>query len=142
MLPLTSIISLFLCGAIAALWVRSYRQVDYVLWKTSADQDSIGSAYGRVVFKCVRGFPVGKPGIKTTPAVASSWSTYFEQPLTENVLGFAWVKSASIGQYKGHNVYFRLATVPDWFLLSIFLAIPLGSAIKRSRRRRAMAEGA
>ena len=38
--------------------------------------------------------------------------------------------------YDGRNVYFRIATVPDWFLLLVCIAVPFLSALKRARRKK------
>ncbi|HET6249708.1 MAG TPA: hypothetical protein VFE47_18610 [Tepidisphaeraceae bacterium] len=145
-LPLFSALCLFFAGATLALWVRSYRNIDFVIWRSSSNESCIKSAYGRLIFHSLRGFPESERGVKTSPAVDRNWtayaSYYWSPAMAHNTLGFAWAKTESLGMLNGHDVYFRLGTIPDWFVFGIFLAMPIFIAIKHARRKPSVPERA
>jgi hypothetical protein len=128
--------SLVLCIATVALWVRSYRHSEAVRLESDAIWQELGSEAGTIYFVVV------KPPFAASLNLANGFSVrtdavgfpcrreqfmIFVDPddvFVERV-GFVWAWST----------YATVLTVPNWFLVGIFLLLPARWSLTYRRRR-------
>jgi hypothetical protein len=119
-----SVLSLLLCVATLALWVRSYWRLDYATYvRDGALWVSFESLWGQVQFKRLPAETIGASvprGFWRLSELAPKWR------LGSGVLWFHYFNSKGV----------RVVTIPHWFLALIFAILPALHlrALVRSRR--------
>jgi hypothetical protein len=138
-------LSLLLCGACVALWVRSYWVSDAVLWATSSAEYGAQSISG--TFALVESNLPERPGLwwdRYNSALTSPWET--GSPLSlPNRLGFGYrsriLPTANIGLWGGTSVVVppivlsRMVLFPLW-LPALLFALPPGRRLYHRLRPR------
>ena len=136
LLNLLTALSLLLCVAVVALWVRSYWVADTLSW-SGGMACRVGSHNGLLVWNVFR----PDPGYTKLPW----WQTYRGRDP-----GYAWDRlgrsawnrlgfGVAVGFTAGNNVI-RQVTVPHWLptgVLALSSWVALRSALRRRRRERA-----
>ena len=126
LLKLLTVLSLLLCVAVVALWVRSYRWSDQLLWWSPDAALAVYYEHGRVYLAAAwplsqskRGWErvardvTGQPGVWERDAGAFNYSV--------SLLGFGY---GNADRVDGIADRLRLVTVPYWFLCLAFAALP------------------
>ncbi len=149
-LPILSILCMIVCIALITFWMRSYQQIDSYVWNNPGNRYSIGSVFGRIAWTRMEmpqgpaGAPMKEPGrtgisgFGTVALAAEDWSSYIKSygsKLDDNFLGFAWTGSDPEDVGIPHKV--QLVSVPHWFLICLFLALPLFLVVQHARRQAA-----
>jgi hypothetical protein len=153
----SSVISLLLCLATVALWVRSYWFVDFVAWRSSSLQSGDVVYRHWVLSSCEGGACLyGERGIveSTFPQSSRQWhrwpvergthavgeyeraTRYFDMPTSAHPLGFQVAARSTAGRWP--RSFFTIA-LPFWFLSMLLGALPalsLASKLRQSRRIR------
>jgi hypothetical protein len=127
LLNVLTILSLLLCAAVVALWVRSYWRSDY--WslryhRTALRAQSIG---GTLMLVWVND--------RSDQGTKATWEVWPQSPL------FSW---RTLGEFYaetnvGSSDVSRVVSLPQWCVVGASLVLPLTVIV--SRRRRRLAEG-
>ena len=138
LLKLLTVLSLLLCVAVVALWVRSYRWSDQLLWWSPDAALAVYYDHGRVYLAAAwplsqskRGWErvardvTGQPGVWERDAGAFNYSV--------SLLGFGY---GNVDRVDGIADRLRLVTVPHWFLCLAFAALPASRLVSALRCRR------
>ena len=135
---LAAAVSLVVCVAIVALWIRSYRIADDISWTSSHYSSSVGSMNGRMVLFAVSGGP--------DAILSSGWHSHSVQKL-----GLEGLDPAELFENRAFGFSFHASredlptgvrrelriVAPHWSLAALALILPMVYAIRwlRSRRR-------
>jgi hypothetical protein len=136
LLNLVSLVSLLLCVAMVALWVRSYRAVDTVTWSRGGLLEAF-TMPGRLYLRHSSGAWSNGGGVGHTarPVDAADrdyrWKAYVEWHALG--VGYRYLPPLVAGAPRSHEI-----TVPLWYLLAPALLAPALAAarIRRARQRR------
>ena len=133
LLNLLTLLSLLLCVAVVALWVRSYRAVDTVTWAPRGGLFQTFTMPGRLYLRHSSGTWSNGGGVGHTarPADAADrayrWQAYADRAALG--VGYRYLATGASGSHE--------ITVPLWYLLaSGALAPALAAARFRARKRR------
>jgi hypothetical protein len=133
-----AILSLFLCIASTALWVRSYRICDSTRFADSGQWRSYTSSRGRVIYlrarRIVEPYLNEKFSLTTQPAIPNVETAQWLVRDFVRFAGFAYGEG-SAPDYVG-----RALVVPLWFTTLLF-AVPPALWVRGWRRRRARRQG-
>jgi hypothetical protein len=151
-----TVLSLLLCVATVALWVRSYRSHDRLYWQTESTatlslQKSTGRIYSQRLYKragyefqsalgeqrFVRFEESMGPWsmlwhVQWVPGTAPAWTFVSDHNLRMRGRAQRVVGGSSLGSLSSEQVY---ASVSDPLLASLFLLLPAVYALRRWRRR-------
>jgi hypothetical protein len=140
LLDLLRALSLLLCVAVVALWVRSYSVSDAIMYGGGAGECGAQSLHGAIV--------VVTTSRSHTPrtfrwdsfdgTLGSVWGSHRSLP---NRLGFGYVAQAvalppNSALALPAVIQQRLLVVPLWFLVALFASLPLLRLYAALRRRR------
>jgi hypothetical protein len=128
---LAAAVSLVLCVATAALWVRSYQAYDRVRWGTKRDSWIASSARGELALSHVTGSHVEDPGLNYRNAWpdASPWPDGWLHTWRHlDVGGFVFWSAA---HWKDRG---QAAVFPNWSVLLVALVFPMQWFIRHYRR--------
>ncbi|MFI5377885.1 MAG: hypothetical protein ACHRHE_01145 [Tepidisphaerales bacterium] len=136
-------LSLLLCVAACALWVRSYRLSDQVSWQSNRGWRSVYSARGYVVVSLyvddLSGRPADFHGAQYTRGDVGwpgNYLVFLDPDIGDTRIswqrgGFAWYEIRK----PGGGIHHALAVVPFWCLAAATAVLPLGYATMRWRSR-------
>jgi hypothetical protein len=139
LLNLLVLLSLLLCVAACALWVRSYHWMDQLRWWLPRDTVlAVYSDHGRVYLAAARPLShpkrgwereardvAGQPGVWERDADASNYSV--------SLLGFGYANADGV---EGIADFLRLVTVPHGSLCLALAALPAARLARALRHRR------
>jgi hypothetical protein len=156
---LASALSLLLCVATAALWVRSYRVADGASWQEHGRNYSFHAMCGGAVFHCQYGdYRPGYDAYQYPHPERMTWSSYAnpDYSVTEwrsseeavgpryRLLGFAyehrtWPAGTELIAGGGRWTAVRswMIAIPAWAIVGVFAVLPLAWVRRRWRRPRA-----
>ncbi|HEY7118321.1 MAG TPA: hypothetical protein VH475_17160 [Tepidisphaeraceae bacterium] len=135
LLNAAAVLSLLLCLALGALWLRSYRTVDAWGWSSGKRVIQCGLASGRLRLDTTRlgdeGGDWGAPSLAHSRYPAAEDPPTRRLPATLRNLGFAMEH-----RVEGRNYESRLVLAPLWAvcLMLCALAVGLSRAARRSLR--------
>jgi hypothetical protein len=141
---LASAMSLLLCVTAAAMWVRSYYVIDGTAHAREGRVSGVYSTHGRVLLDTMGDSDVPRwPGFSgwhrvREPVRADAPSVDITQIKGRGLLGLRY---ARLTYAMGDGIVREMAavTIPYWFLVTLFLLLPLawlGGAARRRYRRR------
>ena len=139
-----SALSLLLCIAAAAEWVRSARSIDhpFVWHKSPLEGYAVVTGEGRLgVTHRLHVSPVVRAPAGATPAELAVWSQQFGPQSTRQFLGFAYWRIVHTSRAARHGTFYmgqeRWVLVPYWAVVLATAAPPVVWFVRRRRARRA-----
>jgi hypothetical protein len=138
-------VSLLLCVAMVALWVRSYRASDYLYWASSSREMACVGERGQILIRITK---IDKPNffqprslrLNDRGGVAAPWFTLDALKITNLPLEWEF-PGFKIGFAAGpYDRIYRVVQIvlPHWLLAAVF-ALPPGRWCARRFRRKVLA---
>ena len=141
---IAAVLSLILCVASAAFWVRSYWSIDQIIYQPSRDSYDAYVDRGACSLRW----------IEHNGYAERRWRFYRDSPpppaypkmahpppeSTERRLGGFWYEYGSImrGPWKTGALSYRAVVLPCWALTVLFLLLPTCALLHRLRARRTL----
>jgi len=135
-----TLLSLLLCAAAVALWIRGYRRMDIVHLRTDARwyyveslQGSLAVGTWRTANHDPRTFLLARPvSYESVPRETSAWllPNYEKTAVTRlHALGFQYMLATDVGPH-------HMVVVPAWSVALLAAGLPAAAALRRRRNRR------